>query len=237
MRPRRPALFRKRQFEPIIIVTCVRWYCRFSLSLRDLKELMAERGLTVDHTTIWRCVERYGPEIHRRLHGHMKRKSPTWHMDETFVRIAGRWLYLFRAVDGHGQTVDFYLSETRNREAAKRFLKTALANPDNRPPSVFARDGLRSYPAAIRELQGEGLLHRSFRHRTRRYANNRIESDHRSVKRRLRAMQGPRTVPTARRLLKGIEAVHMIRKGQVLGITRANLFGHAWVFGALLGVR
>ena len=167
----------------------------------------------------------------------MKRKSPTWHMDETFVRIAGRWLYLFRAVDGHGQTVDFYLSEMRNREAAKRFLKTALANPDNCPPSVFARDGLRSYPAAIRELQGEGLLHRSFRHRTRRYANNRIESDHRSVKRRLRAMQGPRTVPTARRLLKGIEAVHMIRKGQVLGITRDNLLGHAWVFGALLGIR
>ena len=234
MRPRRPALFRKRQFEPIIIVTCVRWYCRFSLSLRDLKELMAERGLTVDHTTIWRWVERYGPEIHRRLHGHMKRKSPTWHMDETFVRIAGRWLYLFRAVDGHGQTVDFYLSETRNREAAKRFLKTALANPDNRPPSVFARDGLRSYPAAIRELQGEGLLHRSFRHRTRRYANNRIESDHRSVKRRLRAMQGPRSTPTARRLPQGIEAVHMIRKGQVLGITRNNLLGQTWVFAALL---
>ena len=103
MRPRRPALFRKRQFEPIIIVTCVRWYCRFSLSLRDLKELMAERGLTVDHTTIWHWVERYGPEIHRRLHGHMKRKSPTWHMDETFVRIAGRWLYLFRQLTAMGR--------------------------------------------------------------------------------------------------------------------------------------
>jgi len=159
------------------------------------------------------------------------------HIDETFVRIAGRWLYLFRAVDGHGQTVDFYLSETRDREAAKCFLKKALANPDNRAPSVLARDGLRSYPAAIRELQGEGLMHRSCRHRTRPYANNRIESDHRSVKRRLRAMQGPRSTPTARRLLQGIEAVHMIRKGQVLGITRDNLLGHAWVFGALLGIR
>src|ERR1051326_6711476 len=138
MRTRRPALFRKRQFEPIIILTCVRWYCRFSLSLRDLKELMAERGLAVDHTTIWRWVQRYGPEIHRRLRGNLKTKSPTWHMDETFVRIAGRWLYLFRAVDGHGQTVDFFLSETRDREAAKRFSKKALANPDNRPPRVFA---------------------------------------------------------------------------------------------------
>ena len=100
MRPRRPALFRKRQFEPIIIVTCVRWYFRFSLSLRDIKELIVERGLAMDHTTIWRWVQRYGPEIHRRLRGHLKPKSPTWHIDETFVRIAGRWLYLFRAVDG-----------------------------------------------------------------------------------------------------------------------------------------
>src|SRR5215813_5694421 len=198
MKSCRPPLFHKRWFEPTVIVTCVRFYLRFSLSLRDIKELMAERGLAVDHTTIWRWVQRYGPEIHRRLRGHLKAKSPTWHTDETFVRIAGRWLYLFRAVDGHGQTVDFYLSETRDREAAKCFLKKALANPDNRAPSVLARDGLRGYPAAIRELQGEGLMHRSCRHRTRPYANNRIESDHRSVKRRLRAMQGPRSTPTAR---------------------------------------
>jgi transposase, IS6 family len=169
--------------------------------------------------------------------GNVKQKSSTWHMDETFVRIAGRWLYLFRAVDSQGQTVDFLLSETRDREAARRFLKKALSNPDNLPPHVFARDGLRSYPAAIRELQNEGLMHRHCRHPTRPYANNPIESDHRSIKRRLRAMQGPRSAPTARTLIKGIEAVHMIRKGQVLGITRNNLPGQAWVFGALLGVR
>ena len=152
-----------------MIVTCVRWYCRFSLSLRDLEELMAERGLAVDHTTIWRWVQRYGPEVHRRLRGKVKQKSSTWHMDETFVRIAGRWLYLFRAVDSQGQTVDFYLSETRDREAAKHFLKKALANHDNRPPHVFTRDGLRSYPAAIRELQKEGLMPQRCRHRTRPY--------------------------------------------------------------------
>ena len=237
MRSCRPPLFRKRQFEPVIIVTCVRWYCRFSLSLRDLEELMAERGLAVDHTTIWRWVQRYGPEVHRRLRGNVNQKTSTWHMDETFVRIAGRWLYLFRAVDSHGQTVDFYLSETRDREAAKRFLKKALANSDNRAPHVFARDGLRSYPAAIRELQKESLIHGACRHRTRPHSNNRIESDHRFIKRRLRAMQGPRSTPTARRLVQAIEAVHMIRKGQVLGITRRNLAGQAWVFAALLGVQ
>ena len=133
--------------------------------------------------------------------------------------------------------MDFYLSETRDREAAKRFLKKALANPDNRAPHVFARDGLRSYPAAIRELQKENLIHGSCRHRTRPYANNRIESDHRFIKRRPRAMQGPRNAPTARRVIQAIEAVHMIRKGQVLGITRHNLAGQAWVFATLLGVR
>ena len=153
-----------------MIVTCVRWYLRFCLSLRDLEELMAERGLAVGHTSIWRWIQAYGPEVNRRLHGAVKPKSPTWHMDETFVRVAGKWMYLFRAVDAHGQTVDFYLSETRDREAAKLFLKRALANADNRPPQVFARDGLRSYRAAIRELQVEGDLARHCRQRTRRIA-------------------------------------------------------------------
>jgi transposase, IS6 family len=232
----RPPLFWKRKFEPIVIVTCVRWYCRFSLSLRDLEELMAERGLAVDHTTIWRWTQVYGPEVYRRLRGEVKRKSSTWHMDETFVRIAGKWMYLFRAVDSQGQTVDFYLSETRDHEAAKLFLRKALANPDNQPPHILARDGLRIYPAAIRELKADGHLRCTCRQRTRRYCNNRIESDHRHVKRRLRAMQGPRTAVSAWAVIQGVEAAQMIRKGQVLGITRQNLHGQAWVFGLLLGL-
>ena len=115
-------------------------------------------------------------------------------------------MYLFRAVDAHSQTVDFYLSETRDREAAKLFLKRALANADNRPPHVFARDGLRSYPAAIRELQAEAHVRGRCQQRTRRYCNNRIESDHRHVKRRLRAMEGLRTAATAWVIIQGIEA-------------------------------
>src|SRR5690349_6042724 len=187
------------------------------------------------HTTIWRWVQRYGPEVLRRLGGEVKRKSSTWHMDETFVRIAGNQMYLFRAVDSHGETVDFYLSETRDREAAKLFLQRAMENPDNPPPGVFARDGLRSYPAAIRELKAEGRMRQHCRQRTRPYCNNRIESDHRHIKRRLRAMQGPRTTATAWAAIQGIEAANMIRKGQVLGISRSNLHGQAWLFGALLG--
>ena len=157
-------------------------------------------------------------------------------MDETFVRVGGKQMYLFRAVDSYGQTVDFYLSQTRDREAAKLFLRSALANPDNRPPYVFARDGLRSYPAAIRELKAEGKIRSTCRQRTRRYANNPVESDHRHVKRRLRTMLWPRRKATAAAVIQGIEAAQMIRKGQVLGIARHNLFGQAWVFSALLRV-
>jgi transposase, IS6 family len=117
---------RKRQFEPAVIVTCVRWYMRTSLSLRDVEELMAERNLPVDHTTVWRWVQAYAPEIRKRLQGQLRYKRATWFMDETYVRVAGRWMYLFRAVDNRGDTVNFYLSETRDRDAAKQFLQTAL---------------------------------------------------------------------------------------------------------------
>lgn len=237
MTPRRRPLFRKRRFAAAVIVTCVPWYFRFSLSLRDVEELIAERGLSVDHTTIGRWTQAYGPEAYRQLGGNVKRKSSAWHVDETFIRIAGRWMYLFRAVDGSGQTVDFYLSETRDCQAAKIFLKQAMANAYNRPVHVLARDGLRSYPAALRELQNEGAVDDRRRQRTRRYSNNRIESDHRHVKCRLRAMQGPRTTTTAWRAIQGIEAAQMIRKGQVLGIPRENRSGQAWAFAALLGVR
>ena len=91
MQGNRPAIFRGRHFEPEIIATCVRWYLRFSLSLRNVEEMMAERGLMVDHTTVWRWCQKYGPMIYHRLRGKLKYTTTTWHMDETYVRIAGRW--------------------------------------------------------------------------------------------------------------------------------------------------
>ena len=158
MKQNRPALFRGRHFEPEVIVTCVRWYLRFSLNLHNVEELMTERGLIVDHTTVWRWCQTYGPVVYQRLKGNVKYKTTTWHMDETYVRVGGRWMYLFRAVDSHSDTVDFYLSETRDRQAAKTFLQKALSNPDNRSPRVLCMDGSRTYPVAIRELQAEGTL-------------------------------------------------------------------------------
>jgi transposase, IS6 family len=141
-------------------------------------------------------------------------------MDETFVRIAGKWMYLFRAVDGHGQTVDFYLSETGDRMAAKLFLQQALTNPDNQPPHVFARDGLRGYPAAIREFQMGGKVAHGgppMPSADPPYCNNRIESDHRHIKRRLRAMQGARTASTTWAAIQGIEAAQILRRDRCSG--------------------
>ena len=189
MKSARPALFRNRQFDPAVIVTCVRWYLRFSLSLRDVEDLMAERNLAVDHTTVWRWIQAYAPELRKRLQRQVKYKRATWFMDETYVRVAGRWMYLFRAVDNRGATIDFYLSETRDRDAAKRFLQVALANPDNRPPRVFSVDGNRSYGATIRDCAMTVSSPQAAATDAPDIGNNRIESDHRHVKRRWRAMR------------------------------------------------
>ena len=109
----------------------VGWYLRFSLSYRDVEELLAERGLSVDHVTVWRWVQRYAPELERRLRWHLKPTNDSWRMDETYVRVKGKWVYLYRAVDSSGATIDFLLSANRDAVAAERFLAKALsgANP------------------------------------------------------------------------------------------------------------
>ncbi len=95
----RPAIFKWRQTEPVLILCAVRWYLRYSLSLRDVEELLGERGLEVDHTTVWRWVQRYGPELEQRLRRHLKPTNKSWRVDETYVRVKGRWCYLYRAID------------------------------------------------------------------------------------------------------------------------------------------
>jgi len=126
MRKSRPALFRGRHFREEIIVLCVRWYLRYPLSYRDLEEMMAERGLTVDHSTIARWVLHYSPILDKRIRREMRQPNRSWRVDETYIRVAGRWTYLYRAVDSAGDTIDFLLSPYRDRMAAKGFLQLAL---------------------------------------------------------------------------------------------------------------
>ena len=215
MTAKRPALFKGRQFEAEIIVLCVRWYLRFSLSYRDLKEIMAERNLEVDHVTIWRWVQRYAPELTKRCRRELRRTNRSWRVDETYVRVGGKWTYLYRAVDSQGNTIDFFLSPTRDAPAAKRFLQKALRSPGHPRPRVINVDGNPSYPKVIAELKEKGEVGCRCRCRPVRCLNNILEQDHRSIKRRVRASQGFRSFDAAWRTIQGIETVHMIRKGQV----------------------
>ena len=127
-------LFKWRQFEPEVILLAVGWYLRFSLSYRDVEELLAERGLHADHGTVWRWVQRYAPELQRRLRGHLKPTNDSWRVDETYVRVKGKWRYLYRAVDSTGATLDFLLTAKQDAAAARRFLAKALGQ-QNHPRS------------------------------------------------------------------------------------------------------
>ena len=119
----RPAEFKWRQFEPQVILMAVGWYLRFSLSYRDVEELVRERGLSVDHVTVWRWVQRYAPEIDRRVRPHLKPTNKSWRVDETYIRVKGKWAYLYRAVDSTGASIDFLLSARRDAAAAKHRRK------------------------------------------------------------------------------------------------------------------
>ena len=127
----RPRIFKWRQTEPALILCAVRWYLRYSLSLRDVEELLEERGLRADHTTVWRWVQRYGPELEQRMRRHLKPTNKSWRVDETYVKVKGRWCYLYRAIDSAGATIDFLLSAFRDADAATRLFHKALSDRQN----------------------------------------------------------------------------------------------------------
>src|ERR1700716_820884 len=158
MRRHRPALFRGRHFEAEIIVLCVRWYLRFGLSFRNLEEMMADHNVNVDHVTIWRWVQRYTPELNRRCRREWRTTNGSWRVDETYLRVAGKWTYLYRAVDSAGATIDFLLSASRDAGAAKRFFQKALRSVGHPRPRVINVDGNPSYPKVIGELKKTGEL-------------------------------------------------------------------------------
>ena len=210
----RPAIFKWRQTAPELILCAVRWYLRYSLSLRDVEELLAERNLEADHTTIWRWVQRYGPELEQRLRRHLKPTNKSWRVDETYIRVQGRWCYLYRAIDSIGATIDFLLSALRDAAAAKRLFRKALRDPSHPQPRVINTDQARLYGSAIAAVKAEGTLRRRCRHRPVQYLNNILEQDHRAIKRRVKAKQSFREFRAARRTIAGYEAIHMIRKGR-----------------------
>src|SRR5690349_13924595 len=141
--------FQWRHFQADIILLCVRWYLRYSLSYRDLEEIMLERGLQVDHTTIFRWVQRYAPELDTRCRSHLKVCNDSWRVDETYIKVKKVWMYLYRAIDSQGNTLDFFFSSTRDAQAARRFLLKTLAASHTTEPRVINVDKNAAYPKAF----------------------------------------------------------------------------------------
>jgi IS6 family transposase len=218
IRMQRKNLFKWKHYQAEIILLTVRWYLQYSLSFRNLVEMMEERGLYLAHTTIMRWVHQYGPELEKRIRRHLKRTNDSWKVDETYIKIRGKWKYLYRAVDSEGKTIDFLLCARRNRKAAKRFFRKALRSSHTQSPRSLSLDKNAAYPPAIRELQKEKKLPSHIDIRRIKYLNNMVEQDHRFIKKRVRPMLGFQSFRTAARTLKGIEAMHMIKKGQIQSI-------------------
>src|SRR4051794_17987371 len=130
----RPKLFKYRHFEPEMILLCMRWYLRYSLSYRELEEMMAERGLSVDHTFIFRWVQHFAPILEKRCRAKLKPTNDSWRVDETYIKVKSQWMYLYRAVDSNGNTIEFMLSATRDAVSAKRFFRKALKAKHTMPP-------------------------------------------------------------------------------------------------------
>ncbi len=212
MRQPVPSLFRGRHFDRTIIILCVRWYITYKLSYRDLVEMMAERGVILSHTTILRWVQCYVPEFEKRWRRYARPVGTSWRVDETYIRVRGRWTYVYRAVDKHGFTVDFLLSEHRDIAAAKRFFIKAIEG--HGAPERITLDGYPATHSAVAQLRESGVLRPQPRVWTSKYLNNLIEQDHRKVKQRIYPMLGFKQFRNAAVTIVGIELVQKIRKEQ-----------------------
>jgi IS6 family transposase len=210
--------FKGRQFTAAVILWAVRWYLMFPISYRDLELMLLDRGVAVDHSTIFRWIQAYAAELEKRIRPHLRLSNGSWRVDETYVRVKGRWTYLYRAVDSRGQTIDFLLSAKRDVGAVKRFFRKALAQPHTVNPRTITVDKNPAYPKAVTEMEQNAELWRRSRLRQVKYLNNIVEQDHRRIKRLIRPGLGFGGFRTARRTLAGMEAMAMIRKGQIRNI-------------------
>src|SRR5919205_3927815 len=183
---------------------------------------------------IW--IQAYAPEIEKRIRPHLRPSNGSWRVDETYVKVKGRWMYLYRAVDSRGQTIDFLFSAKRDAAAAKRFFRKALGQPHTVAPRTVSVDKNAAWPPAIMEMKKQGELWRFSRLRQVKYLNNIVEQDHRGVKRLVRPGLGFGSLPTARRTLVGYEGMAMIRKGQVRNIGGGEMRAQAAFVAGLFGI-
>lgn len=228
--------FKWRHFEGSLILLCVRWYLRYGISYRDLEEMLLDRGLRIAHTTLYRWVQHYAPELDKRCRPHLKTTSDSWRVDETYVKVRGQWKYLYRAVDKAGQTLDFLLTAKRDAKAAQRYLTKTLQADHTIIPRVIIVDKNPSYPPAVAALQMQGDVPDKTTLRQVKYLNNLIEQDHRRIKRITRPMLGFQSFHTAHRTLRGIEAISMIHKGQIRNVSKGDIVAQNAFIDQLFGI-
>ncbi|WP_116610126.1 IS6 family transposase [Paraburkholderia unamae] len=216
MKTLNPAVARvlKRLHYPLdVILTCVRWYVTYPLSLRNLEQMMAERGVSVDHSTVHRWALKLLPVLEKAFRRHKRPVGKSWRVDETYIKVNGQWKYLYRAVDKAGNTIDFLLRAHRDKTAARRYFEESIAQNGEPETVTIYKSGANL--AALEAINAERET--PIKIRQARYLNNIIEQDHRAIKRRIRPMLGFKSFRSARILLGGIEGAHMIAKGQMKG--------------------
>lgn len=202
----------KRLHYPLdVILTCVRWYVAYPLSLRNLEEMMAERGVSVDHSTVHRWSLKLLPVLEKAFRRHKLPVGKSWRVDETYIKVNGQWKYLYRAVDKAGNTIDFLLRAHRDKTAARRYFEKSIAL--NGEPETVTIDKSGANMAALETINAK--REKPIKIRQTKYLNNIIEQDHRAIKRRTRSMLGFKSFRCARILPGGIEVAHMIAKGQM----------------------
>ena len=205
--------FKGSQFERDIILWGVRWYVAYPISYRQLEEMMQERGVEVDHSSLNRWVLKYTPVLDKTFRQRKRAVGISWRLDETYIRVKGQWKYLYRAVDKAGRTVDFLLTAKRDRKAASRFLRKAIDQCGM--PQKITIDKSGANTAAVESYNTEHNV--GIELRQVKYLNNIVEQDHRAIKRMTRPMLGFKSFWSASITLAGIELMHMIRKGQLKG--------------------
>jgi transposase, IS6 family len=227
--------FKGRQFTAEIILWAVRWYLQFPISYRDLERMFSDRGIQVDHTTLFRWIQAYAPELERRVRPHLRTTNGSWRVDETYIQVKGEWVYLYRAVDAAGQTVVFLLSAKRDAAAARRFFRKALKQSHTVNPRTITVDKNAAYPIATKTMKRGGELWQFAKLRQVSFLNNIVEQDHRRIKRLVRPGPGFKSFVTAIQTIAGYEAMAMIRKGQVGGALANDMVAQRDFIATLFG--
>ena len=198
--------------------------------------MVNERRLDVHHTTVFRWVQEYSPEIDKRFRSHLRLTNDSWRVDETYILVKGKQKYLYRAVDSQGNTLDFLLTAKRDTKAAKRFLRRMLKAIHTSTPRVITVDKNPAYPKAIKELKAAKKLPEIVKLRQIKYLNNIVEQDHRGIKRLVKPGMGFGSFNTARTTIRGYEIMNMMGKGQVLGVPKRAIKERVLFINRIFGV-